>query len=271
MRARAHPHHFLSVTKQGLAAIVATRGNPRLPRHPARRRAAARTTTPTRVAERGGARCAKAGAAAARDGRLQPRQQRARTTARQPAWPRDVAAPDRAAAAAIVRRDAREPPGRRPPGPRARRSRSSTARASPTPAWRGRDHPVLQRPGRAVRARRAAVLLRSADQAEKLRYVVRVVGCPGESNMDIRLIYLPSGGLAETHGNVVRLTTSVRRGARCESHDQARDSGRDRRRGRGGRRAAALSRGSGGRRPRARRPPRCRPSLGARGRDCLLK
>jgi 3-deoxy-7-phosphoheptulonate synthase len=25
---RAHPHHFLSVTKQGLAAIVATRGNP---------------------------------------------------------------------------------------------------------------------------------------------------------------------------------------------------------------------------------------------------
>ena len=25
--------------------------------------------------------------------------------------------------------------------------------------------------------------------------------------MDIRLIYLPSGGLAETHGNVVRLTT----------------------------------------------------------------
>ncbi len=27
-RAAAHPHHFLSVTKQGLAAIVATRGNP---------------------------------------------------------------------------------------------------------------------------------------------------------------------------------------------------------------------------------------------------
>jgi hypothetical protein len=25
--------------------------------------------------------------------------------------------------------------------------------------------------------------------------------------MDIRIIYLPSGGLAETHGNVVRLTT----------------------------------------------------------------
>jgi hypothetical protein len=28
-----------------------------------------------------------------------------------------------------------------------------------------------------------------------------------EQNMDIRLIYLPSGGLAETYGNVVRLTT----------------------------------------------------------------
>jgi len=27
------------------------------------------------------------------------------------------------------------------------------------------------------------------------------------STMDIRIIYLPSGGLAETHGNVVRLTT----------------------------------------------------------------
>ena len=32
-------------TKQGLAAIVATTGNPRLPRHPARRQPAARTTT----------------------------------------------------------------------------------------------------------------------------------------------------------------------------------------------------------------------------------
>ncbi len=28
VRAAAHPHHFLSVTKEGLAAIVATRGNP---------------------------------------------------------------------------------------------------------------------------------------------------------------------------------------------------------------------------------------------------
>ncbi len=28
IRSSAHPHHFLSVTKQGLAAIVATRGNP---------------------------------------------------------------------------------------------------------------------------------------------------------------------------------------------------------------------------------------------------
>lgn len=28
IRSAAHPHHFLSVTKQGLAAIVATRGNP---------------------------------------------------------------------------------------------------------------------------------------------------------------------------------------------------------------------------------------------------
>ena len=29
----------------------------------------------------------------------------------------------------------------------------------------------------------------------------------GEQAMDLRIIYLPSGGLAETHGNVVRLTT----------------------------------------------------------------
>ena len=28
VRAAAHPHHFLGVTEQGLAAIVATRGNP---------------------------------------------------------------------------------------------------------------------------------------------------------------------------------------------------------------------------------------------------
>ena len=28
IRSAAHPHHFLSVTKQGVAAIVATRGNP---------------------------------------------------------------------------------------------------------------------------------------------------------------------------------------------------------------------------------------------------
>jgi 3-deoxy-7-phosphoheptulonate synthase len=28
VRSSAHPHHFLSVTKQGMAAIVATRGNP---------------------------------------------------------------------------------------------------------------------------------------------------------------------------------------------------------------------------------------------------
>ena len=28
-----------------------------------------------------------------------------------------------------------------------------------------------------------------------------------EGTMDIRIIYLPSGGLAETHGNKVRLTT----------------------------------------------------------------
>ena len=28
IQAAGHPHHFLSVTKQGLSAIVATRGNP---------------------------------------------------------------------------------------------------------------------------------------------------------------------------------------------------------------------------------------------------
>ena len=51
--------------------------------------------------------------------------------------------------------------------------------------------------------------------------------------MDLRIFYLPSGGLAETHGRVVRLTTPVRRGARGKTNDPAGDTGRDRRRGRG--------------------------------------
>ena len=46
IRSAAHPHHFLSVTKQGVAAIVATRGNRDMPRDPARRRPRARTTAP---------------------------------------------------------------------------------------------------------------------------------------------------------------------------------------------------------------------------------
>ena len=37
VRAAAHPHSFLGVTEQGLAGIVSTRGQPGLPRDPARR------------------------------------------------------------------------------------------------------------------------------------------------------------------------------------------------------------------------------------------
>jgi 3-deoxy-7-phosphoheptulonate synthase len=37
IEAAGEPHHFLSVTKDGVAAIVRTQGNNDLPRHPARR------------------------------------------------------------------------------------------------------------------------------------------------------------------------------------------------------------------------------------------
>ncbi len=72
--AASHPHQFLSVTKQGLSAIVATRGNPDChvilrgssqgPNYERRRRSRAATT-----------RSSQGGAVTARDGRLQPRQQ----------------------------------------------------------------------------------------------------------------------------------------------------------------------------------------------------
>ena len=45
VRAAAHPHSFLGVTEQGLAAIVVHPRQPGLPRDPARRARAARTTT----------------------------------------------------------------------------------------------------------------------------------------------------------------------------------------------------------------------------------
>ncbi len=56
----AHPHSFLGVTEQGLSAIVATRGNPRLPRDPARRPERAQLRRVERP-EGGARRCATPG------------------------------------------------------------------------------------------------------------------------------------------------------------------------------------------------------------------
>ena len=73
IQAAGHPHHFLSVTKQGLSAIVATRGNPdcHLILRGGQQRAELRRGR--RRARRRGA--GEGEAAGAPDDRLQPRQQ----------------------------------------------------------------------------------------------------------------------------------------------------------------------------------------------------
>jgi hypothetical protein len=42
---------------------------------------------------------------------------------------------------------------------------------------------------------------------QKIAFRSRRGSMDREGSMDIKIIYLPSGGLAETHGNMVRLTT----------------------------------------------------------------
>ena len=54
MNAAAYPHQFMSVTEQGLAAIVVTRGNRETPRHPARRPQRPELRCRERAADAGG-------------------------------------------------------------------------------------------------------------------------------------------------------------------------------------------------------------------------
>ena len=74
IQAASHPHQFLSVTKQGLSAIVATRGNPDC--HVILRGGSGGPNYDADAVARAVARAREGGAAAAADGRLQPRQQR---------------------------------------------------------------------------------------------------------------------------------------------------------------------------------------------------
>ena len=128
---RPAPHQFLSVTKQGLAAIVVTRGNDAC--HVVLRGGNGGPTTRPRTS-RGRRKRSSARASRPPHGRLQPRQQRQGPHA-QPAVAARVAA-QIAEGSPTSRGDAREPPGGRPAGLRPGR-RSPTARASPTRAWAG--------------------------------------------------------------------------------------------------------------------------------------
>ena len=74
IRAAAHPHRFIGVTEQGLAGIVSTARQPRLPRHPARRRHRPQLRRDPRAEDAG--RAARRRATAAHHDRRQPRQQR---------------------------------------------------------------------------------------------------------------------------------------------------------------------------------------------------
>ena len=114
IRAASHPHHFLSVTKQGLIGDRATRGNPDC--HVILRGGnAARTTRRSRVAK-ATERWSNGELLAARDGRLQPRQQPQGSGAPAERGARRRRADARRRVARDLGRDDREPPGRRPAG-----------------------------------------------------------------------------------------------------------------------------------------------------------
>ena len=107
----AHPHQFLSVTKQGVAAIVATNGNPDC--HVILRGGKSGPNFSSSHVRRAAAEVGAAGLGAAPDGRLQPRQQRQgrepaarRASRRRPA--------DRVRHPGNLRRDVRELPRGRP-------------------------------------------------------------------------------------------------------------------------------------------------------------
>ena len=180
IQAAGHPHHFLSVTKQGLSAIVATRGNPdcHLILRGGQRRAELRRGRRRR----------------ARSRRWRRRSCRARlmidcshgNSRKDPSAAAGGGARHRGAdpqrRPGDRRRDDREPPGRRAAGRQAGQNADATARASPTPASPGPTPcPTLRELADAVRARRRSVA-RSAcisrNQVEKLRYASGVVRCP---------------------------------------------------------------------------------------------
>ena len=134
IRAAMHPHQFLSVTKQGLAAIVVTRGNDAC--HVILRGGHRRPNYHAEDVEQTAKVLTRAG--------LPPRimvdcshGNSGKDHTRQPAVARDLAGQIAEGLAPRLRGDDREPPGGRatgrPPRPAARR----TARASPTPASPG--------------------------------------------------------------------------------------------------------------------------------------
>ena len=113
IQAAGNPHHFLSVTKQGLAAIVATRGNPDC--HLILRGAAGAPNYDAEAVARAVASLEKA--------KLRPRLMvdcshgnSRKDPERQPAVARDSGGPDPRRRARARRRDDREPPRRRPSG-----------------------------------------------------------------------------------------------------------------------------------------------------------
>ena len=134
IRAAMHPHQFLSVTKQGLAAIVVTRGNDGC--HVILRGGHRRPNYHAEDVEQTAKVLTRAGLPAPDHGGLLAREQRQGPHAPARRGPRPRR-PDRRRAPPRLRDDDREPPGGRPAGRPPGRSRSSTGRASPTPASRG--------------------------------------------------------------------------------------------------------------------------------------
>ena len=115
VKAARNPHHFLSVTKQGLTAIVATKGN--LDCHVILRGGAGKPNYQPEARRRDRRDAEGRGARRPRDGRLQPREQRQGSREASGRRRRGRTA-GRKRQHRRVRRDARELPRRRPPGQR---------------------------------------------------------------------------------------------------------------------------------------------------------
>ena len=133
IRAASHPHHFLSVTKQGIHAIVATKGNDRC--HVILRGSNTRPELRAGARGAGGSRARGGQAARAHHDRREPRQQQqgppqpaqGRWPPSASSWPRASSASSascsRATSSAVARTTSR--------------ARRSTVRASPTLVWAG--------------------------------------------------------------------------------------------------------------------------------------